>query len=86
MSETVYSSRYALTAGVQRIDNAEVKESGLVAYRDKSNWTIYLHNEGKEWHRTEDGAIARAEAMRQAKIASLKKSLAKLEKMRFDKS
>jgi hypothetical protein len=41
------------------------------------------HSEGIEWHRTESSAIARAEEMRLAKIASLKKQIAKLEKMKF---
>ena len=41
------------------------------------------HFHGKDWHRTEQDAIARAEQMRAAKIASLKKSITKFEKMKF---
>jgi hypothetical protein len=44
----------------------------------------YFHGEGRNWHRTPEGAKAKAEAMRKAKIASLKKQLAKLESLSFD--
>jgi len=39
---------------------------------------------GNDWHRTEEAAIKRAEEMRLKKIASVKKQLGKLEKMRFE--
>jgi hypothetical protein len=37
----------------------------------------------KDWHRTPEAALARAEEMRRDKIASLKKILAKLEAIKF---
>lgn len=43
--------------------------------------TVTFH--GNEWHRTREEAVARAEQMRAAKIASLKKQIAKLEKLSF---
>ena len=45
------------------------------------DWRECVH--GKDWHRTPESALARAEEMRKAKIASLKKSIAKLEAMTF---
>lgn len=36
-----------------------------------------------EWHRTREGAVAKAEEMRVARIASLEKQIAKLRKLRF---
>ena len=38
---------------------------------------------GKDWHRTPEAAIARAEEMRLAKIESLKKSINRLEGLKF---
>ena len=38
---------------------------------------------GKDWHRTPEAAIARAEEMRAAKIAAMRKHLTKLERMVF---
>ena len=47
-----------------------------------SNYVIYFH--GNDWHRTPLDAITRAEEMRVKKIASLRKSLAKMESMTFE--
>lgn len=38
---------------------------------------------GKDWHRTPEAAIARAEEMKAAKIASLRKQIDRLEKLEF---
>lgn len=38
---------------------------------------------GKDWHRTPEAAIARAEEMRAEKIASLKKQIERLMKLEF---
>lgn len=46
-------------------------------------WNDYYHGEGKEWHRTRESAVAKAEEMRCKKIDSLKKQIEKLEKKRF---
>jgi hypothetical protein len=43
----------------------------------------YAHGEGRQWHRTQESALARAESMRKAKIASLRKSIARLEALSF---
>ena len=43
----------------------------------------FFHGEGKEWHRTKEAAIAKAEEMRQKKIAGLKKQIERLEKLEF---
>ena len=43
----------------------------------------YAYFLGAEWWPTREDAVARAESMRRAKLASLRKSIAKLEKMVF---
>lgn len=43
-----------------------------------------IRGEAKNWHRTRDGAIAKAKEMRDAKIASLERQIAKLRAMTFD--
>lgn len=37
------------------------------------------HGEGREWHRTREAAVARANVMRLAKIKTLQKQLTKLQ-------
>jgi hypothetical protein len=44
----------------------------------------YLHGQGKDWHLEKESAIKRALIMRDKKIESLEKSLAKLKKMTFE--
>ena len=43
----------------------------------------YFHGEGREWHRTKESAIDKAEEMRKKKIETMKKQIEKLEKMEF---
>ena len=52
--------------------------------RQGKAWSDCYHGEGKEWHRTKEAALVRAEKMRQKKIASLKKQIEKLERMKFE--
>ena len=75
----IWNSKYALTKGVIEQNGVEVGDSMV-----KIGQLQYLHGEGKEWHRTPEEAVARAEEMRKAKIASVRKQLARLESMRFD--
>lgn len=75
---TAYVTTYALTSGIQVVD-AKVRHgisSEIIRYGSG-----IAH--GKDWHRTPDAALERAEEMRNAKIKSLHKSIAKLERMKF---
>ena len=73
----VWITKYALTSGITRHD-AESCDDDMVKYGRMQ----YAH--GKEWHRSYENALLRAEEMRIKKIASLKKSIAMLEAMSFD--
>lgn len=75
----IWNSKYALTEGLIEQEGEEVGDSMVHV-----GSLQYLHGEGKEWHRTRESAAARAEVMRKAKIASVRKQLARLEAMRFD--
>lgn len=77
----VWITKYALCGGIFCVD-AEIchdTSSGMVTWGDK--FSQYAH--GKEWYRTEGEARLRAEQMRKSRIASLNKSIAKLEKLVF---
>ena len=81
----VWITKYALTEGIS-VEEGELSETSpsMFCYGDRAGYSQqYAHGEGKDWHRTPEAAEARAEVMRQAKIASVKKSLAKLERMTF---
>lgn len=81
---TAWVTKYALTTGIQKVSGTVCHEtsSTMLRYSDPANgFKEFVH--GNDWHRTPKAALARAEEMRKAKIASLKKSLAKLESMIF---
>lgn len=86
----VWITKYALTQGIEEIDSNQVKEfkmtdAGYLCFRrnEKYSYTIELYSQ-KEWHRTKESAIKKAEEMRQKKIESLKKQIKKFEEMRFE--
>lgn len=78
---TAYCTRYALTSGIFSFPARPVG-NGMV--QDTSQlYSTYYHGEGRDWHLTHASAVSRAEAMRTAKLKSLKASIAKLEKLDF---
>ncbi|GJD41289.1 hypothetical protein [Methylobacterium bullatum] len=78
-----YVTKYALSGGIAVREIIRADEDGYAVVR----WPGGLNGQfgiGKgDWSPTLQAAIARAEAMRVAKIASLKKQIAKLEKLEF---
>ena len=81
---TVYITKYALTKGIYEIVAVQ-GESHPESIQQKTlpgEMSICLH-EGQDWHRTYSSACNRAKQMRDEKIDSLSKQIAKLEKMKF---
>lgn len=76
----VWITKYALTRGILE---KEVEDCGDGMVREKESFfPAYYH--GTDWHTDKQSAVAKAEEMRKKKIASLKKQIDKLEKMKFD--
>lgn len=78
----VFITKYALTSGIKEIEAEETTIPGMIKDTGQRFTSMY-HTEGKDWHRTIESAVKRAEDMRDRKIASLKKQLGKLENMEF---
>lgn len=79
----VWITKYALTQGIFEKEAKECDRPGMISI-DEGYGCVYFHDEGKDWCRTRESAIKRAEEMRQKKIASLKKQIKKLEEMKFE--
>ncbi len=79
---TVWITKYALSRGIIKT-TARMCDGKMIAFRlnDKAVFDSVAH--GNDWHLTLDDAIARAEEMRQGKIASLRRQIASLEKRVF---
>lgn len=75
----IWNSKRALTKGLI-LEETELVGGSMIRLVSGE----YLHGEGEEWHRTRSEAVARAEAMRARKIASLKKQIKRLEEIKFD--
>ncbi len=78
-----FITKYALTQGIFEID-AEICHSinhDMIKNINKQN--DCYHGEGKNWHRTKESAIIRANEMRTAKIKTLQKQIIKLDKLTF---
>lgn len=77
----VYITRYALSDGILEKEAEECDRfPGMIETDDHA----YFHGEGKDWTRTKEAAVARAEEMKAKKIKSLKKQIEKLEAMKFE--
>lgn len=78
---TVFVTKYALTKGIfeREVEDCFDISPDLVSV--VGSWSEYYH--ANDWHRTREEAVARAEQMRIAKIGSLKKQIARLEKLSF---
>ena len=77
----VWITKYALTDG---IIETEIETQDPVWTVFKNNTMLYTKNFGKDFHTSKEEAKLKAEEMRQKKIASLKKQIDKLERMRFE--
>lgn len=79
----VWITKYAITGGIIEVDAEISSTSPTMIKADLSGRWSYFHGEGRDWHRTRESAVTRAEAMRVKKIASLKKSLKAIESLTF---
>lgn len=79
----VWITKYALTVGITEAEATPSLAQGWISYRDSTGPALQFAG-GKDWHPTEYAARARAEEMRQKRIASLQKQIKKLEGMQIE--
>ena len=80
-SKSYWLSKYALSEGVQACDGVELDTNDQTIKLAGYGWNYFKL--GRDVHESESAAKKAAEDMRLKKIASLKKQIAKLEKMSF---
>jgi hypothetical protein len=79
----IWSTKYALTKGIVHYQQAEQSREFPTMVGIKGEcMDSYLH--AGDWHTTRKAAVKKAEEMRLRKIASLRKALAKMERLRFE--
>lgn len=80
----VYISKYALTTGIIEIEAEICENVSTDMIKDINRKSDYYHGEGKQWHKSKEAAIKKAELMKDKKIAALRKQLESLTKMTFN--
>ena len=80
----LYLTKYALSGKIalKKERDRAVHPAGPTWVYVEGGYTGFLL--GRDIHKTAEAAVARANGMRTAKIASLKKQIAKLEKLVFE--
>ena len=77
-----FITKYALSEGILEFEGELVNDCGSKPwFRVPGRFSGFF---GNSWHLSLSVAVERAEQMRRDKIESLKKQIAKLEKLRFD--
>lgn len=80
----VFITKYALTEGIIEKDVVSISDTGMITCSTRPGALgEYYHGEGREWHKTHAAAVTKAEQMRQKKIASHQKAIAKLKNLTF---
>ena len=80
---SAWVSKYAMTKGIYEIEAEDCFDISPTMVHDRgAMYTTFYHKD--EWHRSEAEAVAKAEAMRTARIKSLEKQIARLKAMRFE--
>jgi hypothetical protein len=77
----IYVTKYALTSGIQIYDANLIQDTKICVVEVNSSSSMYFHD--NEWHEDKESAVKQAEIMKDKKIKSLKKSLEKIEKLKF---
>lgn len=77
----VWITKYALTKGIMEFDLD--KDAISTRSPDMIEYAPYHYARGNDWHREYNSAVMRAREMQTNKIASLKKQLERIQRLRF---
>lgn len=78
----IYITKYALTTGIMEKEGIiNPSRHTMAIINTEGGLSEYYH--GKDWYRTHDDAIARANEMRQKKVSCLLKQISKIESIKF---
>jgi hypothetical protein len=76
----VFITKHALTHGIEEVDGDI--DGTMITYTSPAGYSGYYHR--NDWHLSREDAVEKANKMRIAKIASHRRSIKKLEGLKFD--
>lgn len=78
-----FVTKYALSKGILEVEGSRRdKGRGLIVWTNGHMQFFY----GNDWHETREAALARAEQMRDNRVKSLRKQIARLESLTWDEN
>lgn len=80
----VWITKYALTQGIFEVEGETTQTPGMF-HAPKTEKSFARSFFKPEWHETKEEAIAQAKKMREAKLKSLEKQIAKIKAIQFPK-
>jgi hypothetical protein len=86
----VYSTKHLFEKGIEEVDADETSNPDIleVLFKNEKYGTLFIQHyflfeEGKQWHRTREDAVKRAEVLRVKESSKLWKKLKKINSMVF---
>ncbi len=82
----IWSTKYCLTEGIieHEIDPMDANNSLIVIPKNKCSCAVYLHGEGRDWHKCREDAVLRADEIRIRKLKSLDRQIKTISAISFD--
>ncbi|MEE9459652.1 MAG: hypothetical protein V3V84_07815 [Candidatus Bathyarchaeia archaeon] len=80
----IWNTKYCLTDGITEHDVEETDSNIVTIMKAKTRYSTHLHGEGKEWHKSLEGAASRANEIKIKKLQSLAKSMKRISAIKFD--
>lgn len=81
----IWNTKYCLTSGITVHDVEECGDNMVVIPKTQTSYPVHLHGEGKQWHRSLNAAIVRANEIKIKKLQSLDRQVKKISAIDFDK-
>lgn len=79
----IWNTKYCLTDGVTEHEAGLCESDNMVVIKTDKSFPVYLHGEGREWHRSLESAITRANEIKIKKLKSLDKQIKKISAIEF---
>lgn len=76
-------TKHAFTIGIVELEGEVSPQTPSLFVSGDSLDRKYYHGEGRNWHRTREAAVTRANRILEMRLKSIKKQLSKLESMKF---
>jgi len=81
----IWCTKWLFTTGIMELEAIDCGNGMVkVILTDKTYFPYCLHGEGREWHKTRESAVAKADEMRIKKLMALDKQMKKIAAMKFE--